>query len=87
MTTEKTVFQKIEQPQLASAMGSGSLDVLATPAVVALAGVFAYFVPDAFGWVRGNAQTSLLGLIMLTMGLTLTGEDFRALAFCAFAGG
>ncbi len=34
--TEKNVFQKIEQPQLASAMGSGSLDVLATPAVVAL---------------------------------------------------
>ena len=51
-----------------------------TPAVVALAAVFAYFVPDAFGWVRGNAQTSLLGLIMLTMGLTLTGEDFRILA-------
>ena len=51
-----------------------------TPAVVALAGVFAYFVPDAFGWVRGNAQTSLLGLIMLTMGLTLTAEDFRVLA-------
>ena len=36
MTTEKTVFQKSEQPQLASSMGSGSLDVLATPAVVAL---------------------------------------------------
>ena len=51
-----------------------------TPAVVALAAVFAFFVPGAFGWVRGNAQTSLLGLIMLTMGLTLTGEDFRILA-------
>ena len=51
-----------------------------TPAVVTLAAVFAYFVPGAFGWVRGNAQTSLLGLIMLTMGLTLTGEDFRILA-------
>ena len=51
-----------------------------TPAVVTLAAVVAYFVPDAFGWVRGNAQTSLLGLIMLTMGLTLTGGDFRILA-------
>ena len=51
-----------------------------TPAVVALAAVVAYFAPGAFGWVRGNAQTSLLGLIMLTMGLTLTGEDFRILA-------
>ena len=51
-----------------------------TPAVVTLAAVFSYFLPGAFGWVRGNAQTSLLGLIMLTMGLTLTGEDFRILA-------
>ena len=51
-----------------------------TPAVVALAAVISYFLPGTFGWVRGNAQTSLLGLIMLTMGLTLTGEDFRILA-------
>ena len=51
-----------------------------TPAVVALTAVAAYFAPGAFGWVRGNAQTSLLGLIMLTMGLTLTDEDFRILA-------
>ena len=51
-----------------------------TPAVVAAAAVSAYFLPGAFGWVRGNAQTSVLGLIMLTMGLTLTGEDFRVLA-------
>lgn len=33
---EKTVFLKVEEQNLASAMGSGSLDVLATPAVVAL---------------------------------------------------
>ena len=51
-----------------------------TPAVVALAAVVAYFVPGAFGWVRGNSQTAVLGLIMLTMGLTLTSEDFRVLA-------
>ena len=51
-----------------------------TPAVVALAAVISYFLTGTFGWVRGNAQTSLLGLIMLTMGLTLTGEDFRILA-------
>lgn len=51
-----------------------------TPAVVMLAAVVAYFAPDVFGWVRGNAQTALLGLIMLTMGLTLTGADFRMLA-------
>ena len=51
-----------------------------TPAVVAFAAVAAYFLPGAFGWVRGNAQTSVLGLIMLTMGLTLTGDDLRILA-------
>ena len=34
--TEKTVFLKVEEAQLASSMGSGSLAVLATPAVVAL---------------------------------------------------
>ena len=51
-----------------------------TPAVVAAAAVAAYFLPGAFDWVRGNAQTSVLGGIMLTMGLTLTSEDFRILA-------
>ena len=34
--TEKTVFLKVEEQNLACAMGSGSLAVLATPAVVAL---------------------------------------------------
>lgn len=42
--------------------------------------VFTFFVPDAFGWVRGNVQTVILGIIMLTMGLTLTTDDFRILA-------
>lgn len=51
-----------------------------TPAVVAAAAVAAYFEPGLFGWVRGNAQTSVLGLIMLTMGMTLKSEDFRILA-------
>ena len=51
-----------------------------TPAVVAAAAVAAYFLPSAFGWVRGDAQTSVLGLIMLTMGLTLTAADLHVLA-------
>ena len=51
-----------------------------TPLFVAAAAVFAYAVPGAFGWVRGNAQTALLGSIMLTMGMTLEAKDFRALA-------
>ncbi|MBR1871097.1 MAG: bile acid:sodium symporter family protein [Kiritimatiellae bacterium] len=51
-----------------------------TPAVVAAAAVCAYFVPGAFGWVRGYAQTAVLGAIMLAMGMTLKSEDFRILA-------
>lgn len=39
----------------------------------------AMFVPDLFSWVRGNIQTVILGIIMLTMGLTLTVDDFRIL--------
>lgn len=51
-----------------------------TPAFVAATAVFAYFFPGTFGWVKGYSQTAVLGFIMLTMGLTLTGEDFRMLA-------
>ncbi len=47
--------------------------------IIAVA-VLTFFVPDLFGWVRGNTQTVILGLIMLTMGLTLTTDDFRILA-------
>ena len=42
--------------------------------------VLTFFVPDLFIWVRGNTQTVILGIIMLTMGLTLTTNDFRILA-------
>ena len=51
-----------------------------TPAVVAGAAVAAYFEPGLFGWVRGDSQTAVLGVIMLTMGMTLRAEDFRVLA-------
>ena len=50
-----------------------------TPAVVTAAAVFAYFVPESFAWVRGQSQSAILGFIMLTMGLTLTKEDFLIL--------
>ena len=46
--------------------------------VIAVA-VLTFFVPDAFNWVRGTTQTVILGIIMLTMGLTLTTQDFRIL--------
>ena len=42
--------------------------------------VLTFFLPALFQWVHGNTQTVILGLIMLTMGLTLTTEDFRILA-------
>ena len=51
-----------------------------TPAFISCVAVGAYFVPGAFGWVRGYTQTAVLGVIMLTMGMTLKGEDFKILA-------
>ena len=50
-----------------------------TPVFVTAVAVFTYFFPDTFAWVKGHAQTSILGFIMLTMGLTLSKEDFRIL--------
>lgn len=47
--------------------------------IIAIA-VLTFFVPDLFVWVRGTTQTIILGIIMLTMGLTLTTDDFRILA-------
>ncbi len=47
--------------------------------IIAVA-VFTFFVPHAFDWVRGTTQTVILGVIMLTMGLTLTTDDFKILA-------
>lgn len=47
--------------------------------IIAVA-VVTLFLPQAFDWVRGTTQTVILGLIMLTMGLTLTTDDFRLLA-------
>ena len=46
--------------------------------VIAVA-VVAFFVPDAFMWIKGNLPSVILGIIMLTMGLTLTADDFRIL--------
>jgi len=42
--------------------------------------IFTFFFPHTFDWVRGTTQTVILGIIMLTMGLTLTTEDFKILA-------
>src|SRR5574344_2511313 len=42
--------------------------------------VITFFFPHLFDWVRGSTQTIILGIIMLTMGLTLTTNDFKILA-------
>ncbi len=51
--------------------------------IIAVA-VLTFFLPDIFSWVRGTTQTVILGIIMLTMGLTLTTGDFRILAHRPF---
>jgi len=51
-----------------------------TPLFVFLAAVEAYFLPGTFSWVHGDSQTAVLGVIMLAMGMTLSGEDFKVLA-------
>jgi len=51
--------------------------------IIAIA-VLTFFVPTLFDWVRGTTQTVILGIIMLTMGLTLTTDDFRVLAHRPF---
>ena len=50
-----------------------------TPAFVTTIAIFTYFFPNTFAWVKGYAQTTILGFIMLTMGLTLSKYDFRIL--------
>jgi len=48
--------------------------------VVIAAAIIAMFFPNLFAWVQRNGHSSIiLGLIMLTMGCTLSGEDFKIL--------
>ena len=49
------------------------------PIVIAAAAV-AFFSPALFAWVKGMNQIAILFIIMFSMGLTLTAEDFRLLA-------
>ncbi len=57
-------------------------DVLSSKASVfiIMIAVITFFCPELFVWVKGNVQTIILGVIMLTMGLTLTPDDFKLLA-------
>lgn len=51
-----------------------------TALFVICAAALASFAPDLFMWVEGVPQTLILGFIMLTMGMTLSPNDFKILA-------
>ncbi len=51
-----------------------------TSAFVLLVAGVTFWQPWLFDWVRGNIQSAVLGFIMLTMGMTLSPQDFRVLA-------
>lgn len=42
--------------------------------------IVAFVLPPTFSWVHGNVSSVILGIIMLSMGLTLRVEDFKNLA-------
>lgn len=46
---------------------------------IILTALVTFWSPALFEWVKGNLQTVILGIIMLTMGLTLTPHDFKLL--------
>lgn len=58
---------------------SKALATYTSPFIILVA-VVALFVPDVFAWVQqGQTASIILGLIMLTMGCTLTTNDFKVL--------
>ena len=54
------------------------LSSYASPFVIASA-IVAFFLPITFGWVHGNVSSVILGIIMLSMGLTISMDDVRNL--------
>lgn len=51
-----------------------------TSLFVIVVAIITFIVPESFAWVKGNTQTIILGIIMLSMGMTLTTDDFKILA-------
>ena len=47
--------------------------------IVIATAVLSFLSPTVFSWVRGNVSSVILGFIMLTMGLTLSADDFKVL--------
>jgi len=41
--------------------------------------IITFMVPELFLWVKGDIQALILGIIMLSMGMTLTIDDFKIL--------
>lgn len=54
------------------------LTTFTSPIIIAVA-VITFWKPQLFMWVRGDLQTLTLGIIMLTMGMTLRLEDLKTL--------
>ena len=50
-----------------------------TSAIIILVSVVTFCQPQLFMWVKGDWQTVVLGIIMLTMGMTLKPQDFSVL--------
>ncbi|MCR5262088.1 MAG: bile acid:sodium symporter family protein [Candidatus Gastranaerophilales bacterium] len=50
-----------------------------TSVFIIIVAIITYFFPNIFMWVKGNTQTVILGIIMLTMGMTLSLKDFQIL--------
>ncbi|MBP5188262.1 MAG: bile acid:sodium symporter family protein, partial [Fibrobacterales bacterium] len=50
-----------------------------TPLFVIGAAILAFFLPELFSWVKGNVSSAVLGVIMLSMGVTLTADDLKRL--------
>jgi BASS family bile acid:Na+ symporter len=51
-----------------------------TSLFVIVVAIVAFLAPESFAWVQeGQRASVILGLIMLTMGCTLSAQDFRIL--------
>ena len=50
-----------------------------TSVFIIIISIITYFFPNIFMWVKGDTQTVILGIIMLTMGMTLSLQDFKIL--------
>lgn len=50
-----------------------------TALVIILTAIVTFFIPELFTWVKGDAQILTLGIIMLSMGMTLGKKDYQIL--------